>query len=161
MYISGVLVALVIEPFSVALGYWDYLVVGEKAVLDFQPLGVRFNLTVIIGWGILTLMNLTLSKKERLLTSWLKNRTGLGSRLSLNFVCAFLGLSGGWFSWQIVGFFAALLEDAAPRVFFTRYYIFILEGITSAQLIGLLMVALAVIFYMLRKREESRAFVHI
>jgi hypothetical protein len=161
MYVSGVLVALVVEPFSVALGYWDYLVVGEKAVLDFQPLGVSFNLTVIIGWGILTVVNLTLSKNERLLTSWLKNRTGLGSLLSLNFACAFLGLFGGWLSWQIVGLFAALLEDAAPRVFFTRYYIFILEGITSAQLIGLLLVALAVISYVLRKREKSPASLHI
>jgi hypothetical protein len=147
MYISGVFVALVVEPFSVALGYWDYLVVGEKAFLDFKPLGVGFNLTVIIGWGILTVMNLTLSKKERLLTSWLKNRVGLGSLLSLNFACAFLGLFSGWLSWQIVGFFAALVEDAAPRVFFTRDYIFILEGITSAQLIGLLIAALAVISY--------------
>ena len=44
---------------------------------------------------------------------------------------------------------------AAPRVFFTRYYIFILEGVTSAQLIGLLIVALASGSYLLRKREHA------
>lgn len=155
VYVSGVLVALVVEPFSVALGWWDYLVVGENAVLNFQLLGVGFNLTVIVGWGILTTMNLTLSKRERSLASWLKNRTGLSSLLSLGFACAMLGLFSGWLSWQMVGFFAALVEGAAPRVFFTRYYIFILEGVTSAQLIGLLIAVLATASYLWRKREHE------
>jgi len=155
MYVSGVLVALAVEPVSVASGWWDYLVVGENAVLNFQLLGVGFNLTVIVGWGILTTMNLTLSKRERSLASWLKNRTGLNPLLSHCFACALLGLFSGWLSWQIVGFFAALVEGAAPRVFFTRYYIIILEGVTSAQLIGLLIVALASGSYLWSKREHQ------
>ena len=65
MCISGILVALIVEPFSVALWWWDYLVVGEKAVLFFPLLGVRINLAVIVGWGILTTINLTLSRKAR------------------------------------------------------------------------------------------------
>ena len=61
-FMSGFLVALIIEPLSVYLDWWSYLVIGEKAVLVFPFLGVIFNFAVVIGWGILTVINLTFSE---------------------------------------------------------------------------------------------------
>jgi hypothetical protein len=152
MCISGILMALIIEPFSVALGWWDYLVVGEKAVLNFPLLGVRINLAVIVGWGILTTINLTLSRKARTLGFYLRKKMGSSTSTSLPLASGLLGLLSGWSSWQLVGLFAAFVEGESPRVFFTRYHIFILEGVSSAQLIGILIVTLTLVFYILSKR---------
>ncbi len=44
VFLAGVLVALVIEPLSVSMGWWDYLVVGERAAIHFPLLDVSFNL---------------------------------------------------------------------------------------------------------------------
>jgi hypothetical protein len=141
LYISGVLVALVVEPLSVSMGWWEYLVVGEMAILHFPLLGVNFNLTVIIGWGFLTTLNLVLSERARSVVSRKEGVPRISTLLTLGSTCAVLGLFSGWLSWQIVGFFAAYVEREAPRVFFTRYYIYILEGVDAGLLIGMLVVA--------------------
>lgn len=151
VFLAGVLVALVIEPLSVSMGWWDYLVVGERAAIHFPLLDVSFNLTVIVGWGMLTTFNLTLSERARTLSIKMQRLTGLSQLLSLTAVCAGLGLFSGWFSWQLVGLFAAYVEGAAPRFFFTRHYIYVLEGVDAGLLIGLL-VAASLGGYCLRRR---------
>ena len=151
VYLTGVLVALVIEPLSVSMGWWEYLVVGERAVLYFPLLGVDFNLTVIVGWGLLTTLNLALSERARTVWPQKEGTPRLRPLLTLGSTCAVLGLFSGWLSWQLVGFFAAYVEGAAPRLFFTRSYIYILEGVDAGLLIGLLVVA-SLSGYCLRRR---------
>ena len=50
-YVSSVLVAVIIEPLSVTMRWWKYLVVGENAVVKFPLYCVEFNLTLILGWN--------------------------------------------------------------------------------------------------------------
>jgi hypothetical protein len=156
VYLAGVLVALVVEPLSVSLGWWEYLVVGERAVLHFPLLGVDFNLTVIIGWGFLTTLNLTLSKWARSVVSQKDESPRRHILLTLGSTCAALGLFSGWLSWQLVGFFAAYVEKEAPRVFFTRYYIYILEGVDAGLLIGLLVVASLGGYFLWRRHFDNK-----
>jgi hypothetical protein len=153
-YLSGVLVALIVEPLSVALGWWEYLVIGERAILNFPFLDVSFNLTVIVGWGMLTTLNLTLADRARPLASRIEGGLGLGSLGSLFISCALMGLFNGWFSWQIVSLFAAIVEGEAPRIFFTRYHIFKLEALTGVELLGVLMAALFIGYYLWRLSNE-------
>ena len=155
-YVSGVLAALVIEPLSVAMGWWDYLVVGENAVVKFPVFGVEFNLTVIVGWGLLTVLNLTLARKAVKWGAWWEGGTAWRQPLPIGLASAALGMFSGWFSWQLVGFYAALVEGAEPRVFFTRYYIYIIEGVSAAQLIALLAAASGLVYFLWRKRPFSR-----
>ncbi|MCW3989977.1 MAG: hypothetical protein NWE88_07890 [Candidatus Bathyarchaeota archaeon] len=154
-YLSGVLAAMIIEPLSVAMGWWDYLVVGENAVVRFPVLGVEFNLTVIVGWGLLTVLNLALARKAVKWGAWLEGGTGWRAPLPLGLACAVFGLFSGWLSWQLVGFYAALVEGAEPMIFFTRYYIFVLEGVSAAQLIALLTVASGAAFYLWKRRAPK------
>jgi len=154
-YLSGVLAATIIEPLSVAMGWWDYLVVGENAVVRFPVLGVEFNLTVIVGWGLLTVLNLTLARKAVKWGAWLEGGTGWRQPLSIGLAGAALGIFSGWLSWQLAGFYAALVEGAKPMIFFTRYYIFVLEGVSAAQLIALLTVASGVAFYLWKRRTPK------
>jgi hypothetical protein len=154
-YVSGVLAAMIIEPLSVAMGWWDYLVVGEKAVVRFPVLGVEFNLTVIVGWGLLTVLNLTLARKAVKWGAWLEGGTGWRAPLPLGLASAVFGLFSGWLSWQLAGFYAALVEGAKPMIFFTRYYIFVLEGVSAAQLIVLLTVASGAVFYLWKRRAPK------
>jgi len=151
-YISGILVALVVEPLSVALGGWNYLVIGKHAVLNFPLLGVDFNMAVIVGWGLLTTINLKLAKKAQSLAARLEARIGSGPLSSLGLASAPLGLFSGVLSWQLVGLLGTFFEGMAPRFSFTRYYVFILEGVTSAQLIGLLIVMSMAAYYLRGKR---------
>jgi hypothetical protein len=153
-YVSGVLAALVIEPLSTAMGWWDYLVVGENAVVRFPVLGVEFNLAVIVGWGLLTVLNLALARIAVRCGAWLEGGTAWRQPLSIGLTGAILGIFSGWLSWQLVGFFAALVEGAEPRLFFTRYYIFILEGVSAAQVITLLAVASAAAYFLWRVRAR-------
>jgi hypothetical protein len=155
-YLSGVLAALVIEPFSVAMGWWDYLVVGENAVVRFPIFGVEFNLTVIVGWGLLTVLNLALARKAARWGTWLEGGTAWRQPLPIGLAGAALGTFSGWLSWQLVGFYAALVEGAEPRVFFTRYYIYIIDGVSAAQLITLLTIASGVIYFLWNKRPFSK-----
>jgi hypothetical protein len=154
-YLSGVLAALIIEPLSVAMGWWDYLVVGENAVVRFPIFGVEFNLTVIVGWGLLTVLNLALARKAVKWGAWLEGGTAWRQPLSIGLAGAVLGIFSGWLSWQLVGFYAALVEGAKPRLFFTRCYIYILEGVTAAQLIALLAFTSGAMYF-LWKRQTSR-----
>ena len=154
-YVSGVLAAMVIEPLSVAMGWWDYLVVGENAVVRFPVFGVEFNLTVIVGWGLLTVLNLALARKAVRWGAWLEGGTAWRPPLSIGLVSAFLGIFNGWLSWQLVGFYAALVEGAEPLLFFTRYHIFVLEGVSAAQVITLLAVASAAAFFLWRVRANK------
>jgi hypothetical protein len=151
-YASGVLAALVIEPLSVAMGWWDYLVVGEAAVVRFPVLGVEFNLTVIVGWGLLTALNLALARRAVKWGVWLEGGTGWRQPGIIGIISAILGLFSGWLSWQLVGFYAALVERAEPRIFFTRYHIYILEGVSAAQLIALLMLASGATYLLWKRR---------
>jgi hypothetical protein len=154
-YVSGVLAALVIEPLSVAMGWWDYLVVGENAVVRFPIFGVEFNLTVIVGWGLLTVPNLALARKAARWGGWLEGSTAWRQPFSIGLVSAFLGIFSGWLSWQLVGFYAALVEGAEPMLFFTRYYIFVLEGVSAAQVIMLIAVASAAAFFLWKVRAKK------
>ena len=154
-YVSGVLAAMVIEPLSVAMGWWDYLVVGENAVVRFPVFGVEFNLTVIVGWGLLTVLNLALARKAVRWGAWLEGGTAWRPPLSIGLVSAFLGIFNGWLSWQLVGFYAALVEGAEPLLFFTRYHIFVLEGVSAAQVIMILAVASAAAFFLWRVRANK------
>lgn len=154
-YVSGVLAALVIEPLSVAMGWWDYLVVGEIAVVRFPLLGVEFNLTVIVGWGLLTVLNLALARKAVRWGVWMEGGSAWRQPGPIGLIGAVLGLFSGWLSWQLVGFYAALVERAEPRIFFTRYYIYILEGVSAAQLIALLTVASGAAFYLWKRRAPK------
>jgi len=154
-YVSGVLAAMVIEPLSVAMGWWDYLVVGENAVVRFPVFGVEFNLTVIVGWGLLTVLNLALARKAVRWGAWLEGGTAWRPPLSIGLVSAFLGIFNGWLSWQLVGFYAALVEGAEPLLFFTRYHIFVIEGVSAAQVIMILAVASAAAFFLWRVRANK------
>ena len=154
-YLSGVLAAMIIEPLSVAMGWWDYLVVGEKAVVRFPMLGVEFNLTVIVGWGLLTVLNLALARKAVKWGAWLEGGTAWRQPLPIGLAGAALGIFSGWLSWQLAGFYAALVEGAKPMIFFTRYYIFVLEGVSAAQLIALLTVASGAVFYLWKRRAPK------
>ena len=154
-YVSGVLAAMVIEPLSVAMGWWEYLVVGENAVVRFPVFGVEFNLTVIVGWGLLTVLNLALARKAVRWGAWLEGGTAWRPPLSIGLVSAFLGIFNGWLSWQLVGFYAALVEGAEPLLFFTRYHIFVLEGASAAQVIMILAVASAAAFFLWRVRANK------
>jgi hypothetical protein len=155
-YASGVLAALVIEPLSVAMGWWDYLVVGENAVVRFPIFGVEFNLTVIVGWGLLTVLNLALARKAVRWEALTEGGTAWRQPLPIGLAGAALGTFSGWLSWQLVGFYAALVEGAEPRIFFTRYYIYILEGVSAAQLIALLTLASGAAYVLWRKRSISQ-----
>jgi hypothetical protein len=75
--------------------------------------------------------------------------------LSIGLVSAFLGIFNGWLSWQLVGFYAALVEGAEPLLFFTRYHIFVLKGVSAAQVITLLAVASAAVFILWRVRTNK------
>lgn len=154
-YVSGVLAAMVIEPLSVAMGWWEYLVVGENAVVRFPVLGVEFNLTVIVGWGLLTVLNLALARKAVRWGAWLEGGTAWRPPFSIGLVGAFLGIFNGWLSWQLVGFYAALVEGAEPLLFFTRYHIFVLEGVSAAQVITLIAVASAAALFLWRARANK------
>ncbi len=154
-YVSGVLAAMVIEPLSVAMGWWEYLVVGENAVVRFPVFGVEFNLTVIVGWGLLTVLNLALARKAVRWGAWLEGGTAWRPPLSIGLVGAFLGIFNGWLSWQLVGFYAALVEGAEPLLFFTRYHIFVLEGVSAAQVITFLAVASAAAFFLWSARANK------
>jgi hypothetical protein len=154
-YLSGVLAAVIIEPLSVAMGWWDYLVVGENAVVRFPVLGVEFNLTVIVGWGLLTVLNLTLARKAVRWGAWLEEDTAWRQPVPIGLAGATLGIFSGWLSWQLAGFYAAFVEGAEPRIFFTRYYIFILEEVTAAQLIALLTVASGAAYFLWRRRTPQ------
>jgi len=155
-FVSGLLVALIVEPLSVYLDWWEYRVVGERAVLAFPFLGVGFNLTVIIGWGMLTVINLTFSREAAdSLAAGVTRRLGLSHIQALAFSSALLGLLSGWLSWQLVALFAAMIENESPRLFFTRDHVVILEGWTGAQLVALLLLA-SIFGGYLWKRAERR-----
>ena len=157
-FISGTLVALIIEPLSVSLGLWKYLVIGEKAVLAFPFIGVRFNLTVIIGWGMLTVINLSFSTKAaKPLAIKVMRKLRLSYMRALTVSCALLGLFSGWLSWQLVGFFAALIEapSESPILFFTKNYVVKLEWITSAQLVTVLLIASTCVAYLWKIRGDQ------
>jgi hypothetical protein len=154
-YVSGVLAAMVIEPLSVAMGWWDYLVVGEYAVVRFPVFGVEFNLTVIVGWGLLTVLNLALARKAVKWGAWLEGGTAWRQPLPIGLASAVFGLFSGWLSWQLVGFYAALVEGADPMLFFTRYHIFVLEWITAAQMITLIAAAAAAAYILWRMRARE------
>jgi hypothetical protein len=87
--------------------------------------------------------------------AWLEGGTAWRQPVPIGLAGAALGLFSGWLSWQLVGFYAALVERAEPRIFFTRYHIFILEGVTAAQLITLLAVASGAIYFLWKKRASS------
>jgi hypothetical protein len=114
-YLSGVIAAVIIEPLSVAMGWWDYLVVGENAVVRFPVVGVEFNLTVIVGWGLLTVLNLALARKAVRWGALIEGGTAWKQPLSIGIAGAVLGIFSGWLSWQLVGFYAALVEGAHSR----------------------------------------------
>jgi len=159
-FASGLLAASVIEPLSVYLNWWEYLVIGDRAALVFPLLGVSFNLTVIIGWGVLTVVNLTFSELARgLFASGIEGRLGLSRIQALLLSSALLGLISGWASWQLVALFAASVENAAPRLFLTRDHIYILEGLTGAQLATLLLLASAILYYLWKKTRRRDEFV--
>ena len=153
-YLSGVLAALVIEPLSVAMGWWDYLVVGEMAVVRFPVLGVEFNLTVIVGWGLLTTLNLALARRAAKWGAWFEGGSGWRQPIPIGLIGAALGLFSGWLSWQLAGFYAAWVEGAVPRIFFTRYHIIMLEGLTAVQAI-VLAAALMLALYLLLRRYTA------
>jgi hypothetical protein len=154
-YVSGVLAAMIIEPLSVAMGWWDYLVVGENAVVRFPVFGVEFNLTVIVGWGLLTVLNLALARKAVRWGAWLEGGTAWRQPLPIGLASAVFGLFSGWLSWQLVGFYAALVEGAEPLLFFTRYHIFVIEGVSASQVIILLAVSSAAAFFLWRARARE------
>jgi hypothetical protein len=150
-FISGIIVASLIEPLSVSLGWWDYLVIGEKAVLSFPLLGVNFNLTVIVGWGMLTTINLTLSTEVAKRTSIrIIDRLKLHKFYALVLSNATLGLFSGWLSWQLVGFFAAFIENEQPRFFFTRNYIVIISWL-QLQIVFILITTLYCLNHVMRR----------
>jgi hypothetical protein len=76
--------------------------------------------------------------------------------LPIGLASAALGTFSGWLSWQLVGFYAALVEGAEPRIFFTRYHIYIFEGVSAAQLIAVLAVASGVVYFLWKRRPLSR-----
>jgi len=153
-FLSGVLIALIVEPLFVSLGWWQYHFVGDRAVLAFPLLNVRFNLAVIIGWGVLTMINLTFSGKtaESLAIIFMR-----ASRLSYSAALAasssLIGLFSGWLSWQLIVLFATLAEDIKPRIFFTGDYIIELDWITSAQLVTILILTTVCAAYLWRRRK--------
>lgn len=157
-FLSGALMALIVEPTFVSLGMWQYHYVGEKAVLDFTLLNVRFNLAVIIGWGMLTTINLTLSgKTAESLATRLTHTFHLPHPAALVASSSSIGLFSGWFSWQLSVLFTALTENVKPRIFFTRDYIIELDWITNTQLAIVLIIATGLAVYIWRRR---RAIVH-
>jgi competence protein ComGF len=157
-FLSGALMALIVEPIFVSLGMWQYHYVGEKAVLDFTLLNVRLNLAVIIGWGMLTTINLTLSgKTAESLATRLTQAFHLPHPAALVASSSSIGLFSGWLSWQLSVLFTALTENVKPRIFFTRDHIIELDWITNTQLVIILIIATGLAVYIWRPR---RAIVH-
>jgi len=157
-FLSGFLVALIIEPLSVYLDWWSYLAIGERAVLVFPFLGVRFNLAVVLGWGMLTAINLTFSEwAAGSLATGVMRRLGLGHIYALVISSALIGSLSGWLSWQIVALLAALIENESPRLFFTRDHVVKLEMLTATQQLAILLFAFILGVYLWKKtkrREE-------
>ena len=125
-------------------------------MVKFPIFGVEFNLTVIVGWGLLTVLNLVLARKAVRWGGWLEGGTAWRQPLPIGLAGAALGTFSGWLSWQLVGFYAALVEGAEPRIFFTRYYIYIIEGVSAAELIALLAAASVVVYVIWNRRPFSR-----
>jgi hypothetical protein len=107
-FISGVIIAMIIETTAVFFGWWNYLVIGDKAVFSIPFLNVRFNLAVILGWGILTTINLTFSTVNvKTLMKKFKKSFNLSHYTTLTLSSILLGLISGWVSWQLVSLLAA------------------------------------------------------
>jgi hypothetical protein len=163
-FLSGVLVAFMVEPILVYFGWWQYHYVGDKTVLVFPLLNVRFSLAVIIGWGVLAMINLTLSgKTAESLTIIIERASHFSHSAALAVSSSLIGLLSGWLSWQLIVLFTTLVEDTKPRIFFTGDYIIELEWITSAQLVTILVLTTACAVYIWRRkkvRERSQINAH-
>lgn len=156
-FMSGFLVALVIEPLSVYLDWWSYLAIGERAVLVFPLLGVRFSLAVVLGWGVLTAINLTFSEwAADSMATGVMRRLGVGHIYALVISSALIGSISGWFSWQIVALIAALIENESPRLFFTRDHVVKIEMLTAAQQLAIVLTSISGLYLWkkTRRREE-------
>lgn len=157
VFLSGALVASIVEPVFVSLGMWQYNYVGDKAVLSFPLSSVHMNLAVIVGWGLLTTMNLTSARQTaRPLAIRLGRFIHMGQAPSLVISSSVLGLLNGWLSWQIVLLFTTLIENVEPRIFFTARYVVTLDWITSGQLAAVLAVIVLSFASRYRAREAVR-----
>lgn len=127
-FAAGILVGLVVETTSVFFHWWEYQVVGEKTVVYFPAIGVSYHLSAILGWGMLTLINLTFSTRfAGRLAVWIKGKMRLGPIGRLLLSSALLGLFNGWISWQLIINFFALVEGYEPRLYFTRYFTILMD----------------------------------
>lgn len=153
-FVSGVISALIIETTAVFYGWWEYLVVGDRAVVTIPLINVQFNLAVVLGWGILTTINLTFATVTVKALREALRGFNLGHYASLALSSISLGLVSGWASWQLIALLAALLEGASPRIFFTREVIFTLDWISSAQL-SVVLIILSVIAVSVNGRRRS------
>jgi hypothetical protein len=156
LFFSGSLLALIVEPIFVFLGRWQYHFLGDKAILAFPLLDVRFNLAVIVGWGLLTTINLTFSKTVEYLAIMFRSASRLSHPISLVVSSSLIGLFSGWLSWQLVILFAILVENVEPRIFFTKDHIVMLNGITNIQLVTILIMATMCTTY-IRRLKIARA----
>jgi hypothetical protein len=73
--------------------------VGKNAVVKFPIFGVEFNLTVIVGWGLLTVLNLVLARKAVRWGGWLEGGTAWRQPLPIGLAGAALGTVSGGLSW--------------------------------------------------------------
>jgi len=127
--ISGSIAASIIEPLSVFFNWWRYLEIGERGVLYFPLVNVRFHLMVIAGWGILTLVNLTFSTivvKE--LAVGIMNRLKTSYNKSALISSILLGSFSGYFSWEIIANAAATIEGK-PVFFFHENIFYRIESV--------------------------------
>ena len=155
LFFSAAIIASIVEPIFVSMGRWQYHFLGDKAVLTFPLLNVRFHLAVIVGWGMLTTINLTLSKRAESLATRFMSAFRLSHFVALVGSSSLLGLFSGWLSWQLVILLATLIENVEPRIFFTRDHIIVLDWITSAQLVTILISAAASAMYILRLKRAG------
>jgi len=153
-FLSGVLVAFMVEPILVYFGWWQYHYVGDRTVLVFPLLNVRFSLAVILGWGVLTMINLTLSGNTvESFAIIIESASRLRYSAALVVSSSLIGLFSGWLSWQLIVLFTTVAEGIKPRIFFTRDYIIELDWITSEQLFTILVLIIACAVFIWKRRK--------
>ena len=153
-FLSGVLVAFMVEPILVYFGWWQYHYVGDRTVLFFPLLNVRFSLAVIIGWGVLTMINLTVSgNTAESFAIMIERVSQLSHTAALVVSSSLIGLFSGWLSWQLIVLFTTFVEDIRPRIFFTRDYVIELDWITSEHLVTILFLITVSAVYIWRRKK--------
>lgn len=144
-FISGCIAAAFIEPLSVFFNWWECIEIGKRGVLYFPIVDVRFHLMVILGWGLLTIVNLSFSKSlTKTFTDKIMSRMKYSRRKALALSNMLLGLFSGYFSWELTVNSAATIEGV-PIFFLEKNIFYRIESLL------VLIITVALLVYAYRK----------